>query len=131
MKINYVGRPVIAGSDVQVVITQEQFYGKMNVVAMDLAVPNSKARFALACIERWGVVAGEPDGEDSAGRQQLRMLAPEKVVKRAFRIAELAFAEAKERGWLSKLPTIGEVDEILSRAQSEEDAKGKEIPHAK
>src|SRR5215207_3668850 len=42
-----------------------------------------RARMAVALIEKWGMVAAIPDGEDSSGRQKLRMMKPKEMVERA------------------------------------------------
>lgn len=65
----------------------------------------SKADLAVRMIERWGVVVAEPDGEDSAGRQKLRMLSEIEVVQRACNMADLAIIEFESRGWVLALPT--------------------------
>jgi hypothetical protein len=62
------------------------------------------AELAVRMIERWGVVAFEPDGEDSVGRQKARMLSESDVVQRACLLAEAAFTEFEKRGWLLNLP---------------------------
>lgn len=69
-----------------------------------------EAEFALALVERWGLVAGVPEGEDSAGRAQLRLLTPAEVVARAFDCAKLAYAEAEKRGLVIDLPDLNEVN---------------------
>ncbi|MBD1602282.1 hypothetical protein [Pseudomonas typographi] len=63
-------------------------------------IENWQARIALGLIDRFGLIAAEPDGFDEAGRQKGRVLSPEEVVTRAFSIAELAVKEIADRGWL-------------------------------
>ena len=67
-------------------------------------VPGVEANFVLALIEKWGLVAGAPDGEDSAGRAQMRLLTPEEVVTRAMATSRLAFGAFREAGWLVQTP---------------------------
>ena len=55
-----------------------------------------EAILAMSLIERWGMVAGQPDGEDSAGRSKLRLSTPEELVDRAFIVARMAFSRARE-----------------------------------
>ena len=63
-----------------------------------IETPDQTARMAFALIERWGAVAAEADGEDSAGRAKLKLQPAAALVNRAFDIAEAATAEAKKRG---------------------------------
>ena len=57
--------------------------------------------FAAAFIERWGMVAAMPDGEDAAGRSKLRLMSPQELVDRAYETADLivnrAIAEGRTR----------------------------------
>lgn len=70
--------------------------------------PDPRAEFALDLMARWGAVAAEPGGEDSAGRQRWKAMEPEDVVGRAVDIAERAFAAFVERGWLIPMPSLEE-----------------------
>jgi hypothetical protein len=63
-----------------------------------------EARMATALIEKWGMVAATPDGESSDGRQQLRMLSPNEVVRRACDTATIAIEAFRSLGWIHKLP---------------------------
>jgi hypothetical protein len=74
---------------------------------------DSKADFALRCIERWATVAAVPDGEDSKGRQQLRNMTPSEIVSHACDCSELAFAEFSKRSWLLNIPPINELLETI------------------
>lgn len=71
---------------------------------MAARIPNQRAGFALGMLERWAMVAGEPRGEDGAGRSKVEMLEVEHMVKRAFDTAEQAFAEIEKRGWMLECP---------------------------
>lgn len=61
-------------------------------------------RLALQLIEQWGLVAGEIDGEDSAGRSRIRRLTPAELVKDACATADAAWNELESRGWLLEIP---------------------------
>ena len=90
----------------------------------NLEFESREARFAMACIERWGMVAGEIDGEDSAGRSKLRRLSVEEVVTGACDTAHRAYEEFEKRGWLIPLPGYEEIRaEAEERAQREADEK--------
>lgn len=80
-----------------------------NVHVCKTLAPNHKAEAALAMMERWGMVAGVPDGEDSAGRQKLRLATSEELVSRACEVADMAYAAFAERGWTLDIP-LPEVD---------------------
>ena len=67
-------------------------------------LPDDRGRFAMALIERWGLVAAKPDGEDSAGRAKLACLSPSEVVTRAIETAEEAYRMMAERGMLLEAP---------------------------
>ena len=67
-------------------------------------VVDQRANIASELLTRWGMIAALPDGEDSAGRQQLRLMTPEELVHRACVVADLAWSTFAERGWLLSLP---------------------------
>jgi hypothetical protein len=60
-----------------------QFRDDPKLVIHDTEYPNFEARLAATLMERWGMVAGEPDGEDSAGRAKLRLSTPQELAQRA------------------------------------------------
>jgi hypothetical protein len=67
-------------------------------------VPGHEATVVLHLIEKWGMVAATPDGEDSAGRQKMRLQTPEELVARAMEVTRLAFSTLRENGWLVTIP---------------------------
>lgn len=68
-------------------------------------VPNTEARMAIAFVERWAMVAAEPDGEDSSGRQKLRRMTPDEIVNHACQTATLLWAQFERFGWLTDIPS--------------------------
>lgn len=64
----------------------------------------SEAEMAARMIERWGCVAAESDGEDSAGRQKFKLTDSHDLVIRACNISEIMFKEFTERGWTIDVP---------------------------
>ena len=70
-------------------------YGKSTVIVHDTEMIEAEARLAFSLLERWGMVAACPDGEDSAGRAKLRLSEPSELVDRAFEVANLAFNRAR------------------------------------
>ena len=55
--------------------------------------------------------AAAPEGEDKAGRQKLRVVAPDEVVERACELADQTFKQFEQRGWLVKLPELVNLQE--------------------
>jgi hypothetical protein len=51
----------------------------------------------------------QPDGVTPSGHQAYRLLSSEEVVKRAFAIADGAFAEFERRGWSAPIPPLDEL----------------------
>lgn len=66
--------------------------------------PYTVARIAMSMAERWGMVAAMPDGEDSAGRQKLRVLTPEELANKACATAAALWKEFGERDWFYENP---------------------------
>lgn len=83
------------------------------VILNESEAPEFQARIALALIERWGLVAGLPDGEDSSGRSRLRKATPAELVEEACDVAERAVGAFKVRGWMCAIPNEDEVAQIL------------------
>jgi len=83
----------------------EDAFGRKQVITLYKTVAgDDRAAFAAALLERWGMVCAQPDGEDSAGRQRLRLMTPAELVERACQVTEAAFAEFRKRDWLLDLP---------------------------
>lgn len=83
--------------------------------------PDPRAEFAMACIEKWGMVAAAPDGEDSAGRARNRAMTAQEVVRKACSVADEAFTEFKSRGWLTPIPTIQELADFVKDQENTND----------
>ena len=81
------------------------------VVGYERLHPDWRARLATLLIERWGIVAGDVDGEDSAGRSKLRLLTTDELVTRACDTAGAAIMEFQKRGWVVELPPYAELVE--------------------
>jgi hypothetical protein len=74
------------------------------VYAFPKRQPVREAEIAQEFATRWGMIAAKPDGEDSAGRAKLALLAPAEIVQRACDTADLLIAEFEKRGWFVELP---------------------------
>jgi hypothetical protein len=85
----------------------------------DTEVFQTPAKFALTLIEKWGMVAAKPDGEDTTGRAKLSLLKPEEVVERAIETTLLVMEAIKKQGWITVCPTYEEAEKIIK-------ARGKE-----
>jgi len=85
---------------------QETRYGRpheldsVSYTGWNIKEPDPRGRYALSCIERWGMVAGVPDGEDTSGRSKLRLATPDELVDRAAAITAKMFTRLDELGWM-------------------------------
>jgi len=66
--------------------------------------PNFEARLATDIATRFALVAGIPDGEDSAGRQKLRLPTAEELAIRSCDLAKALVDEYAQRDWFMNLP---------------------------
>ena len=85
-------------------VVQRYVMPEEEVRIISLRHPNSEAIMAIELLGRWGMVAAMPDGEDSTGRQQMRLQTPDELVTRAVEVARLAFLRFEEAGWMLALP---------------------------
>ena len=88
--------------------------GSFEIFAHTNFVAYPQAQFALALIERWGLITGRDDGEDTAGRAKTTFLGVEETVERAFSMAEAAYAEIERRGWMEHVPDMAECEEVAN-----------------
>lgn len=93
---------------IEVEINDRYNHRKPEVLLHQLEAPEWEARLASILIERWGIVAGMPDGEDSRGRARVRKATPVELVTEACETAALAVAEFRKRGWVVNVPTLAE-----------------------
>lgn len=92
-----------------------------NVFIHDNETINAEARLAVQFIERWAMVAGIPDGEDSAGRAKCRLMEPNEIVSRACETAEVLMQAFRERGWTILLPTMAEAEAEVAKKRKEKE----------
>ena len=76
------------------------YRGATEVTIHKTLQPGLVAITAIEFVERWGMVTGMPDGEDSAGRHQLRLATPDEVVERALEISQKLWDAFEEKGLL-------------------------------
>ena len=86
-------------------------YGDKVMATNETEMFEREAAIAIACIERWGMVAGIPDGEDSSGRARIRLAAPQELVDRGFEVARLVMKKARGAKLMHSLPDISEFGE--------------------
>lgn len=77
--------------------------------------PSFEARLAVTLLEKWGMIAAEPDGEDSAGRAKLRLSTPQELAARACNVASETTAEIRKRGWFVPIPTWAEMEAEIEK----------------
>lgn len=82
----------------------DRYSNRVDTQQMPTQYLEFKGRMAVSLIERWGLVAGKPFGEDSAGRSQVVPMDPAEIVNRACNTAEQAIEEFKRRGWFHEVP---------------------------
>src|SRR6478736_7497633 len=78
--------------------------GKAGVTINRMWHPTTEGDMVMNLITRWGCIAGAPDGEDSAGRQRIRLQTAAELVQRATETVALACAEMERRGWMQRIP---------------------------
>ena len=98
-------------------------YKASRVIAAERII--GEAAYALALVERWGMVAAIPDGEDTAGRQRMRLATPEELAERAIATTTALFAAFRAAGWLVESPIADQITK-RDRATLAELAEGEE-----
>lgn len=88
-------------------LTKEKFTGmEPHFIIQETEMLEQEAKLAFAMIEKWGMVAGVENGEDTAGRQKLRLSTPKELVERAFECAKLGMDTARNRGLVHTIPGL-------------------------
>lgn len=80
--------------------------GDTKLIVHNLMALDARATAVLEMITKWGTIAGEPDGEDSAGRQKLKSVDEFSTVERACTLVEEAFSQFEKRNWSEPLPDM-------------------------
>lgn len=97
---------------IKIVVSKTGRYADPKTEWAELA--GQEAHCAIEFVQKWGMVACVPDGEDGAGRQKLRLATPDEVVARAVTTTELLYRTMRERRWIDTNPMLlvpAEVDE--------------------
>lgn len=115
----------IASNDILDVIARRSHYDPsglpVKMVGHERFSHDWRARFATVCIERWGMIVAQPDGEDSTGRQKMRMTTPAEIVERACDCADAADLAFRKRGWALTLPSLQEITDAVKDAENGND----------
>jgi len=90
---------------------QDKYRGQKGMFVHNTELLEDEAKMAVDMVLRWGMVAVEPDGEDSLGRAKMRLTTPEELVERAFTVANLMFSKARASGLMFEAPHISEFSE--------------------
>jgi len=88
------------------------FVDKATLGLHSTEIPTMRAHFAMKLMEHLAISAAEADGEDTAGRQKLRLLTPVEVATRACNIAAAAYQQFEDRDWLLTAPPYEECKKL-------------------
>lgn len=91
-------------NNIKVYEEPNEFGGGTHLIIHEQKVLDSQARIAVDLVKHLAIATAMPDGEDSAGRQRLRLMDPELVASRACDIASLLWKEFTDRQWLVDSP---------------------------
>lgn len=94
----------IAENDKASVYVTRAQYGEERITIHQNESLDQRAVLAANFAEKWALVAGEADGEDSAGRQKIRRLTPVELAAHACEAVDALYAEFAKRGWTLTLP---------------------------
>lgn len=83
----------------------------LNLVLHDDEIEQLEARLAISLVDRWGMVAGVPNGEDSSGQAKGRLMTVDELTDRAVATAEILIAKLRTRGHITKGVSIGDLNE--------------------
>lgn len=85
-------------------------YGEESISVFDRETLEAEARIAMDFIVRWGMVAAMPDGEDSSGRQKLRLMTTDELIERAFDVSVKFCKKARADNFVHVTPSMKDID---------------------
>jgi hypothetical protein len=88
------------------VVDKSERYDFKEIFTHETEHLENEAKLAFSLVERWGMVAALPDGEDSSGRSKLRLMTVEELTERAFKTAESFFKYARDNGLMHGLGNL-------------------------
>ena len=86
------------------IVERETYCGATEVNTHASVALNLEADLAFHLMKQLSIIAAKEDGEDSAGRQRIRLLSPEEVAERSCAIAAAAVRKFEENGWMKEVP---------------------------
>jgi len=102
----------LGGNDnVTVVLENDSWNDRWKEQTKLSQMPDQRMLLLTALLEKHAMVAAAPDGEDSSGRQRLRLSTPAELVARCAELVELSYSTAREKGWLVEIIRPSETDE--------------------
>ena len=105
------------------VIAHDSYELPIKITAWDDKALTLEGRLAMDLAARWAMIACEPDGEDSSGRQKARRMTTEEVVKFAVETAQKSMAVFEEKGWVKHFP---QYEKLLADKKAFEEKAEKE-----
>lgn len=93
-------------SDELYLIEREDYRGGTEISVGHRRAFDSRAILATDIVKHFGVVACVPDGEDSNGRQRMRLQTPDELVTRVCEIVDRMATAFTDRGWVLALPDV-------------------------
>lgn len=85
-------------------IASNGFISKPELQLYPKVMVTARAEFARRIIERFALIVGKPDGEDSTGRSKATNMTPPEIVKHCCDVSDAAYDEFKKRGWTIETP---------------------------
>ena len=98
------------------------FGDRGEVVIHNLDTPDSRGMLAMKILDHFSLISAKESGEDSAGRQKLKLMAPSEVAARACDLADAFFGEIERRGWLLKMPSYEDIQAAAREAEAKRKA---------
>ena len=83
---------------------RERYKEYDQVCFFQLKATNAVASLAASLAERMALCAADLDGEDSAGRQKVKLMTPAEIAVRACDIAAALWQQFEQRDWIMDLP---------------------------
>jgi len=74
----------------------------------DTVVPDIRARIAVDIAKHCSMMTATEDGEDSGGRQKIRLMTPFEVANRAVDIANFMYERFEALEWLAEAPIMSD-----------------------
>ena len=88
----------------QAYVERPGYRGETDISICQTLIPEQEAAFAQELMRQLAIATAHLCGEDSSGRQKLRLLTPDEIVERACEISAKSYAEFAKRGWLLEVP---------------------------